>query len=124
EPVAVLFEHVAERPDPARRDDLEQLLPAVREVLAQHAPDRGAAPGELAGEQLVHHGHAAAAAGARAGALLDLGHRRQLACADRAADRAGPYRVARADRAILERLGGHRAERRKLTRFERGIAAD
>ena len=96
-PVAVRGDQGVERLDPLDLGDLEELLAAVREVLAKVVVDRLADRLELGLEQVGHLRQAAAAAGAGLGARLDLGDRGEPLGADCVADLALADVVARAD---------------------------
>ena len=94
---AVPGEQRVEGAEPVHADEVEELLPGVREVLAEVVGDRLAGPLHLPGEQLAEQRHAGAAAGAGGGGGLDRPDRGQLLLADGLADDALGHVVAGAD---------------------------
>ena len=104
---AVPGDEVGEGPDLLHLDDVEQLLPRVREVLAEIRAHRLARRLELLLEEVGHQREAAAAAGARARLRLHVAHRPAAAGADGRADVALAHPVALADLGLVGH-GGRR----------------
>ena len=85
-PLPWLLIRAVERLDPLDLDDLEQFLPRVGEVLAEVVVHLLAQRRQFGLEQVGDQRHAAAAASAGPGAVLDLGQRGEAAVADGLAD--------------------------------------